>query len=151
MATTIYKDTYTISNNIQTFTGTNIPTTNKDVGSFLSLTDAGVGSQIDVMKHLGRPCKRVLVTFNDNGPGNGSNTATIKINNMTRTIVRQEERADNTLRSWDTGNYITLSISQSGSGTFNSGDDLGNLVIHSFELDAFTLPNGGTIDLVFVP
>ena len=149
MATT-YADTYTTSNNIQTFSSTNIPTPNKDVGSFLSLTDAAAGSQIDVLKHLGRPCKRVLVTFNDNGTG--ANTATVKINNMTRVIVKQAERADNTVRSWDSGNYITLSIAQSNSGTWNSGEELGDLVIHSFELDAFSFASGsGTIDLVFVP
>ena len=150
MATT-YGDTYTVSDGIQTFSSSNIPSPNQDQGSFLSLPDAAAGSQIDVLKHLGRPCKRVLVTFNDNGPGNGANTATIKINNMVRIIKKMEERADAVLRGWDSGNYITLSVSQSGSGTFNSGDDLGDLVIHSFELDAFSLPNGGTVDLVFVP
>ena len=147
---TIYKDTYTTSNNIQTFTSTNIPTPNREAGSFLSLSDAGAGSQIDVLRHLGRPCKRVLVTFNDNGTG--ANSATVKINNMTRIVVKQEERADNTIRSWDSGNYITLSIAQSNSGTWNSGEELGDLVIHSFELDAFTFASGnGTIDLIFVP
>lgn len=146
---TVYKDTYTSSNGIQTFSSSNIPTPNQDQGSFLSLSDAGAGSQIDVLKHLGRPCKRVLVTFNDNGTG--ANTATIKINNMTRVIKKMEERADAILRSWDQGNYVTLSISQTGSGTFNSGEELGDLVIHSFELDAFNFPSGGTVDLVFVP
>ena len=146
---TVYQDTYTSLNGIQTFSSSNIPTPNQDQGSFLSLSDAAAGSQIDVLKHLGRPCKRVLVTFNDNGTG--ANTATIKINNMTRVIKKMEQRADAILRSWDKGNYITLGISQTGSGTFNSGEDLGDLVIHSFELDAFNMPSGGTIDLVFVP
>jgi hypothetical protein len=146
---TIFKDIYTTSNNIQTFTSTNIPTPNREVGSFLSLTDAAAGSQIDVLKHLGRPCKRVLVTFNDNGTG--TNTATVKINNMSRVIVKQAERADNTLRTWDSGNYVSLSVAQTGDGTWNSGEQLGNLVIHSFELDALNFPSGGTVDLIFVP
>ena len=147
---TQFKDTYTTTNNIQSLSSSNIPTPNKDVGSFLSLTDAAAGSQIDVLKHLGKPCRRVLVTFNDNG--SGANAATLKINNMTRTIVKQKERADNTLRDWDAGNYITLSIAQTNSGTWNSGEELGDLRIHSFELDAFSFTSGsGTIDIVFVP
>lgn len=156
MARTIYKTTYTASHTLYT---NNIPKVNGHKGDMLTLEDVQDTSEIDVVRFLGKPASKILISFV--GPWSGIPSANVTINGLTKVIKKNIESADTTIRSWDSGAAsIELGIQvSSGGGVWNSYSELGELSIHSLSIDSIldgvtaqsSLALTKQVNIIFIP